>query len=120
MIKIIILFIMFIFSLAFSEEIPNELQNIASSLRIENSTPVQREPLLAFILNEFEKLYKDGSNTWIENWKKYCNHINKRIVLNNNKEVVKGLFLDINEDGNAILDIESEQVVIYSGVLEIL
>ena len=102
------------------EEIPTELEDIASSLRIEKSNPIQREPLLAFILNEFEKLYKDGSNKWIENWKKYCNHINKRIVLNNNKEVVKGLFLDINDDGNAILDIESEQVVIYSGVLEIL
>ena len=35
------------------QTIPEELDSIASSLRIENSNPIQREPLLAFILNEF-------------------------------------------------------------------
>ena len=35
------------------EEISNELQNSATSLLIENSKPIQREPLLAFILNVY-------------------------------------------------------------------
>ena len=53
------------------EEIPEKLQNLASSLLIENSRTVQREPLLAFILNEFEKTYKNNRDTWIAEWKEH-------------------------------------------------
>ena len=102
------------------EEIPTELQHIASSLRIENSTPIQREPLLAFILNEFEKLYKNNQKKWISNWKKYCGHINKKITFHRDNTLIKGYFLDIDNDGNAIVDIDSKKITISSGALEVL
>ena len=47
-----------------------------------------------------KKLYNDESATWISGWKEYCDHMNKKIIFHNNNEVVKGLFLDINDDGN--------------------
>lgn len=101
------------------DNIPNELENIASSLKIEKTNPIQREPLLAFILNEFEKLYDNGSKTWALNWKQYCNHINKKVTFHNNDEIMEGLFLDIDENGNAIIDIKSKKTIVSSGVLEV-
>ena len=101
------------------EKIPSELENIASSLRIEKLNPIQREPLLAFILNELEKLYSNEPLEWISSWREYCNHINKKITWNNNDEVIEGLFLDINDDGNAIVNINSKKMIISSGVIEI-
>ena len=102
------------------EEIPNNLQNTATSLKIETSNSIQREPLLAFILNEFENLYNNKSTKWISHWKKYCNHINKKVSFNNNNELINAMFIDVNEDGNAIVDMDSEKVVISSGLMEIL
>ena len=102
------------------QEIPPEIETIASSLRIEKNNPIQREPLLAFILNEFENLYDYEPIKWIEEWKKYCNHINKQVSFNHNNEIINGLFIDINNDGNAIINIEKQHIIISSGVLEIL
>ena len=62
-----------------AQEIPSEIEKIASSLRIEKNTPIQREPLLAFILNEFENLYNCNPINWIKQWKEYCNHLNKKV-----------------------------------------
>ena len=102
------------------QEMSPEIKKIASSLRIENTNPIQREPLLAFILNEFEKSYSCKPEYWIKEWKKYCNHLNKEVTFNHSKKIIKGLFKDINNDGNAIVNMNSKQVVISSGVLEIL
>ena len=100
------------------QEIPNELKNIASSLRIEKTNPIQREPLLAFILNEFENLYDNNPLEWITQWKMYCDHLNKKVTFNNHG--IQGTFIDINESGNAIIDTQSKKIVIPSGVLKIL
>jgi len=102
------------------QEIPPEIETIASSIRIEKNNPIQREPLLAFILNEFENLYNHKPIKWIAEWKKYCDHLNKLVSFNHNNEIINGLFIDINDDGNAIINIEKQQMIISSGVLEIL
>ena len=101
------------------QEIPEELQSIASSLRIENSNPVQREPLLAFILNEFEKLYESNADEWVALWKEYCNHMNKKIIFHKDDALIEGHFMNIDNNGNAIINIDSKEMLISSGVLEI-
>ena len=102
------------------QEVPAELESIASSLRIENASPIQREPLLAFILNQFENLYKENKKICIPKWKEYCNHLNQKVKFNNKDGLIEGRFLDIDDNGNAIVDIKSKKVVISSGILEIL
>ena len=102
------------------QEIPEELISIASSLRIENSSPVQREPLLAFILNEFEKLYNSNSQQWPALWKKYCNHLNKQITFHKEDVILTGSFIDLDNNGNAIINTDSEQISVSTGILEIL
>ena len=101
------------------QELPKELQSIASSLRIENSNPIQREPLLAFILNEFEKLYISDTDKWIATWKECCNHLDKKITFHKNDDLIEGHFINIDNNGNAIININSKETLISSGVLEI-
>ena len=98
---------------------PKELENTASSLRIEESNAIQREPLLAFILNEFEKLYNSDASVLITEWKKYCNHMNKKIRFHEGPNQIEGYFKDIDNNGNAIINIDSEDTLISTGVLEI-
>jgi len=102
------------------QEISQELVSIASSLRIENSNPIQREPLLAFILNEFEKLYNTNSEQWPILWKKYCNHLNKEITFHKDDTALTGYFINIDNHGNAIINTDSEQISVSTGILEIL
>ena len=101
------------------QEVPKELHEIASSLQIEESKPVQREPLLAFILNEFEILYNSDRTQWINTWKEYCVHLNKTITINNNNQLIKGSFVDIDSCGNAIIKTDSEQLSVSTGVIEL-
>ena len=101
------------------EEFPQELQSMASSLRIEDSNPVQREPLLAFMLNEFEKLYESNADEWVALWKEYCNHMNKKIIFHKDDALIEGHFMNIDNNGNAIINIDSKEMLISSGVLEI-
>ena len=102
------------------QEMSPEIKKIASSLRIEKINPIQREPLLAFILNDFENLYNSKPESWIKEWEKYCNHLNKEVTFNHSNKIIKGLFKGINNDGNAIINFNSKQVIVSSGALEIL
>ena len=101
------------------QEISEDLKSIASSLRIEKSHPIQREPLLAFILNEFETLYDSGIEEWTNLWKKNCNHLNKKIIFYENSNVIEGTFVNIDTNGNAIINTNSEQLSVTTGILEI-
>ena len=62
----------------------------------------------------------DDREIWISKWKEYCNHLNQKVQFNNKDSLVEGRFLDIDDNGNAIVDIKSKKVVISSGILEIL
>ena len=101
------------------KEIPKELESIASSLIMETLSPIQREPLLAFILNEFEKLYKENTEQWITTWREYCNHLNQKIMLHKDDDLIEGFFINIDDYGNAIVNVNSKKTIISSGVIEI-
>ena len=102
------------------EQIPEEINHIASSLKIENNNSIQREPLLAFILNEFEKLYNKNPSVWVSEWKKYCNHINKNICFHKGSDLIERCFIDIGNNGEAIINANSEEIIISTGELELL
>ena len=101
------------------QEISPDLKKIASSLRLESSKPVQREPLLAFILNEFEYLYNSDIANWANLWEEHCNHLNKEIRFHQNNKIIHGVFTSIDTNGNAIINTDSEQLSISTGILEV-
>ena len=98
----------------------DEIKNSATSLKIIKGHNVQREPLLACILNELYHIIKNYSINQIKNeWLNSCNHINKNINFKYNKKNISGNFLDISNNGQAILEVEStEQLVNYDGEIK--
>ena len=99
------------------QEIPKELQNIASSLKIEKSTSIQREPLLAFILNEFENLYLHHWNEIISLWQEYCIHENDEVTFHINDQLHCGTFQGITDTGHAMIRINGKTETFTTGMV---
>ena len=99
----------------------DEIKNGATSLKIIKGHNVQREPLLACILNELYHIIKKNYsiNQIKTEWLNSCNHINKNIIFKYNNKNISGNFLDISNNGQAILEIESnEQLINYDGEIK--
>ena len=101
------------------QELPSEISSIATTLRIEKKSPIQREPLLAFILNAFEANYNKKDSKWINRWNSHCAHINSKVKFHHVNKVIEGIFLEIDEIGQAILKINNITQKFTSGVLEL-
>jgi BirA family biotin operon repressor/biotin-[acetyl-CoA-carboxylase] ligase len=96
-----------------------EISKIATSLRLEKESPIQREPLMAYILNAFELLYKNDTSVWINKWKFHCQHINSNIKFHHGNEAILGTFLEIDNMGQAIIEVGGISRKYSSGVIEL-
>jgi len=97
----------------------SEISDKASSLKKILNHSVQREPLLAYILNNIEKMFNANNNIVINMWLSLCNHINKNINLyRSNNKIIKAEFITINNNGEAILNINGKKETIQSGFIQ--
>ena len=81
---------------------------------------VKRNKLINSILSEFIKISNDLNFNWLNEWKNSCIHMNKEIMLENtNSFQKKGIFKDIDEKGNAIIETDIGEEVISSGEISI-
>ena len=98
----------------------NEIKDQATSLKLIKAYPIQREPLLASILNELENLIskKDEVNI-IKLWLDNCMHINQNIKFHNKNKLIKGSFIDINNKGEAVIQYENSFLT-YSGEIQLI
>ena len=91
-----------------------------TSLKLINNQSIQREPLLAAILNNLEDLLSYYTKRDIvELWRKNCSHINQNIAFNNKGKLVHGLFLDINNKGQALIKVNNE-IITYDGEIQLI
>ena len=77
-----------------------------TSIRIELDRNVERERLLAEILNNFEELLnkiKNDKSEVIKEWKSKCKMIGERISIVENETEKFGIFYDIDEEGFLLL-----------------
>lgn len=77
-----------------------------TSIRIELGRNVEREKLLAEILNNFELLLekiKNNKNEVINDWKAKCKMIGEKISIVENDSEKFGIFYDIDEEGFLLL-----------------
>lgn len=77
-----------------------------TSIKIELDRNVEREKLLAEILNNFELLLekiKKDNNTIIDDWKTKCNMIGSRISITENETEKYGIFYDVDNEGFLLL-----------------
>ena len=53
--------------------------------------------MLATILNELEKSFEAEEKHLVNQWTKYCNHINKNVQFHEKNKLISGLFTGINQ-----------------------
>ena len=86
-----------------------QLQNTAISLKMIAGYPIQREPLLASVLNELNKLIINLDNqSLIDLWMESCSHINKTIEFNKDNKKISGIFKGINNEGQALIEVKNK------------
>ena len=103
-----------------SQDFPDNLSNTAISLREIAGHPIQREPLLACILNELDKMLDDIDTTSLINtWTVNCIHINQQISFSENNKPIKGVFKTINEFGQAVINNNNNNMH-YDGAITVL
>jgi len=102
------------------QDFPPELTGHATSLKIINNNTIQREPLLATILNELDDLISNCNYDTIScDWMKHCSHINQNVQFKFNSENISGVFTQINSNGQAVIKKESRKIL-YDGAVQVL
>jgi len=100
-------------------ELPSEISSMATSLRLEKKSVLQREPMLALILNAFELLYNSEESKWIEAWNSHCVHLNSDVKFHHGNETIQGTFFKIDNMGQAIININGINKNFSSGIVEL-
>jgi BirA family biotin operon repressor/biotin-[acetyl-CoA-carboxylase] ligase len=99
-------------------DFPEELQSTAVSVRMALGHIVQRETLLARILNRLEELIIRGLEGIPELWHTKCTHIGEVVRFHGPDELIEGIFLGVDQTGGGILEIGDQVRVITAGDLE--
>lgn len=108
-----------------ANEIPEDLRGKATSVKISEGKEINRKELLANILNEFEELYlsfrdKDDLSYAIDICRKNSALIGKEIRVIKGEEIKRGKALDINEEGQLVVEFENGVVEnVYSGEVSV-
>ena len=98
---------------------PKSIQKKASSLELILDYPIQREELLAKILNHLEKLLSNDLKDIIIYWESLCNHMGINVKFHNYNDIINGQFVGLSNNGDAKIEINGEEMLINSGIIEL-
>lgn len=107
------------------EDLPEELLDKATSLKIESEKIISRKRLLASLLNNFEILYKnlietDSASSSIDICKEASAVIGKEIRIIQGQKVIEARALDINDEGNLIVQyLDGSVKAVFSGEVSV-
>jgi BirA family biotin operon repressor/biotin-[acetyl-CoA-carboxylase] ligase len=93
-----------------------------TSIKEESGNIVEREILLAEVLNLFEEILQwidEKPNEILKDWKSRCRMIGEKISVSEGNEVKYGIFDDIDESGFLILKIGRKYEKLYFGDVSI-
>ena len=99
------------------EDFDKSIKDKAISLKMFKNKKIIVEIILAQILNEIEKKMMVKNNLIINEWMNNCMHVNKNIEYHDNKNVIKGCFSGITDNGEAVIKINNTKKIISSGSL---
>ena len=103
-----------------SEDFCSSLNKKAISLKMLYGKTIQRETLLASILNELYSIIQENKpSKIILEWEASCSHINNTVCFKYNQNNVRGLFQNINNNGQAVIKLNNKPVC-YDGAIETL
>lgn len=89
-----------------------------TSIKNELNQNVERETLLAEVLNIFEEMlnkYKTEPGQILKDWRMRCRMIGERIDINDGKKLRYGIFDDVDENGTLLLRTEKGIEKIFFG-----
>lgn len=96
---------------------PTEVRNSSTSLLIETHQLIQRELLLASILNSIENLYLNNLDNICKKWMNSCTHINSIVSFNFGGKIITGKFLGISSNGYAKIEYNGKIKIFPGGEL---
>ena len=106
------------------EDFPKNLVKNATSLRIEKKETVNRLALLRLFLEKFEKIYFDfkkfGLPKYHEEIKKQFFLLGKKVKLKMGKKSIKGIAVDIDENGALIIQTKEGEKKIFCGEVTVI
>ncbi|NOZ75425.1 MAG: biotin--[acetyl-CoA-carboxylase] ligase [FCB group bacterium] len=106
------------------DQFPPDLKSNVTSLSIAIGKPLNREKILGFILNQFEKdviLLRDSQTDVLQTrWVKACAHLNSQVEIRTANSKVTGTFQGIDSQGRAVLQTSRGKKSLNSGSLLIL
>ena len=89
------------------EQLPENLKNSATSLRIVNGLPVDRLTIIqSFLMNldrEYETYLTKGKRSMIEKWHHNTDLFGKKISINRGSTIFTGTAIKLNESGQLVL-----------------
>ena len=99
------------------EDFPDELKGSAESIKIILDKPVQRELLLAYILNDIDQLLRNFNLDYLINtYNDRCISINNKVSFQYNNKLKTGIFKEITQKGQALIEYNN-QLIISNGVI---
>lgn len=107
------------------DDIPEDLKDKATSIKIDQGEEIDRKKLIGHILNEFEKLYipfKDKGNAKeaIDICRENSAIIGREVKIIQGEEVKTGDVIDLNEDGELVVRLGNGDIEnIFSGEISI-
>jgi len=97
-------------------DLPIELHNKATSVKIESGKQYQLETLLANIINYLEyRINNRDTNSQLFDWEKHCAHLNQKVNFRSGNKNVNGVFKGLSSAGQAIITIKNKEVKFDSG-----
>ena len=102
-----------------SDQFPPGISRTATSLFAELGHSVQREPLLAEILNCFESYYPENMGKVKLRWLQLCNHSGRKVEFRYGQEKITGVFKGINQNGYAEIEVDGQKGIYSCGVIKL-
>lgn len=106
-----------------TKSFPKEIAHRATSLYIESGQQLERNALIAKILNEFEFCYKkfleEGLEPMLDAYKQSCVTIGREVNVIFKNETITGIAADIAEDGSLLVENDSGIVRVSSGEVSV-
>jgi len=94
------------------EEVPEEIEDTATSMYLVTKSKIDRAMLLTNILFYFENLLNilvnEGRDKIFEIWRKYNNTLGRKVEIHSNGKVLKGIAKDIDKSGFLLVDVDGE------------
>ncbi len=100
-------------------DFPEELHSTAVSVRMVRQVPVQRELLLAGILNRLEELLESSLDDVTSLWQERCDHLGRPVRFHGPDGRLEGRFTGVNPAGQGLIQIGSEIHALTAGDLDL-